>query len=155
MFESPSKADNHYKNNSLCKNEELLSSPSTVKSDNKNTKDEYYYSTRIAPTHSNVPVYPVEIMGPPPRVSPYFYMTDKDFEIINGKKNDKNIITTVSRLADNSIKELIMNRVATSPLRSWMKNVDIKVSKGGVSVSFDPWKENPNLNDVRSHYLKL
>jgi hypothetical protein len=31
---------------------------------------------------------------------------------------------------------------ATTPLKSCMQNVEVKIARGGVAVSFDPWKSD-------------
>lgn len=115
---------------------------------NENKKDEAYYYFRRPPTHSSVPVNPAEMHGPPPQVAPYFYYTDKDLEVLNGERDNRKVITTVSRQTDMFIGNSINKRVATSPLKSWIQNAEVKIARGGVAVSFDPWNDEKSLNKV-------
>lgn len=96
VFETPSKSKSHHKNKSVNIYDDHNSSFQVGSGESKNEDKEQRLSKRIAPSHSNVQIHPIEYMGPPPRVSPYFYMTDKDFDIINGTKANQNVVTTVS-----------------------------------------------------------
>ena len=86
--------------------------------------------------------------GPPPQVAPYFYYTDKDLELFNGEKDNRRVITTVSRQTDMFIGNSINKRVATSPLKSCIQGAEVKIARGGVAVSFDPWKEEKSQEKV-------
>ena len=96
MFETPSKSNSHQKNKSMTIYDDQNSSFQIDNRESRNENKDLKPSKRIAPSHSNVNIHPIEYMGPPPRVSPYFYMTDKDFEIINGQKNNQRAVTTIS-----------------------------------------------------------
>lgn len=45
---------------------------------------------------------------------------------------------TVSR-ATGEFEARVLDRVATSPLKSCMVQAKVKVARGGVEVEFDPW----------------
>lgn len=105
---------------------------------NRNKKEAYYYYRR-PPTHSAAPKHPEIDQGPPPHVAPYYYYTDKDLEIVHGK-DDRKTITTLSRPTNQDIQARVTKRVATSPLKSSIQNAEVKISRGGVAISFDPWK---------------
>jgi len=40
--------------------------------------------------------------------------------------------------------EMPYKRAATSPLKSCIQNAEVKVARGGVAISFDPWKSSKN-----------
>lgn len=104
----------NYQMNSNQNISDLNWSPESVKN-----KGEAYYYFRRPPTHSSVTVNPEELMhGPPVHVAPYFYYTDKDLEVLNGEKDNRKVITTVSRQSDMFVGNSINKRVATSPLKS-------------------------------------
>lgn len=105
-------------------------------------KSENYYYSRIPPSHSTVPVHPDEMHGPPPQVAPYFYYTDKDLDMMSGDTDPRRVVTTIGRPAGHSANHTITKRVATSPLKSCIQNAEVKIARGGVAVSFDPWKSN-------------
>lgn len=103
------------------------------------SKKEGYYYYRRPPAHSAIPIQPFDHHGPPPNVAPYYYYTDKDLEIVHGK-DDRKTITTLSRPTDQNMDSRVTKRVATSPLKSSIQNAEVKISRGGVAISFDPWK---------------
>ena len=49
------------------------------------------------------------------------------------------MITTLHRPTDKNMEQRVVNRVATSPLKSSIQNAEVMLSKGGVAISFDPW----------------
>lgn len=79
--------------------------------------------------------------GPPPNAAPYFYMTDADLSIMHGEDKRK-VITTIERPnVDNvSLANTLNKRVSTSPLKSCIQGAEVKIARGGVAVSFEPWK---------------
>lgn len=111
------------------------------KADRSKNKRGYYYN-RMPPSHSNVPGDPEDMNGPPIQVAPYYYYTDNDLSFVSGEKEPKRVVTTVDRPGGHNAKNTIANRVATSPLKSCIQNAEVKIARGGVAVSFDPWKSD-------------
>eukprot|EP00345_Euplotes_harpa_P010701 CAMPEP_0168355076 /NCGR_PEP_ID=MMETSP0213-20121227/24305_1 /TAXON_ID=151035 /ORGANISM="Euplotes harpa, Strain FSP1.4" /LENGTH=473 /DNA_ID=CAMNT_0008367157 /DNA_START=26 /DNA_END=1447 /DNA_ORIENTATION=- len=137
-------------NKSLAEQQLLPEDYQIAKGEIDRNKGEAYYYYRRPPSHSAVPVHPVDVHGPPPQVAPYFYYTDKDLEIIRGEKDNRKTITTVSRPTDDAVMDTITKRVSTSPLKSCIKNAEVKIARGGVAISFDPWKEE-SKNKANHH----
>lgn len=98
---------------------------------------------------------PEDTSGPPVQVAPYYYYTDRDLQIMNAGDPRDFAMTTLTKPAENKLNKTIMNRVATSPLKSCIQNAEVKVAKGGVSVAFDPWKSNKKKNKVRVEITNL
>lgn len=108
----------------------------------KKRKDGGYRYNRMPPSHSNVPADPDNLHGPPIQVAPYYYYTDKDLSFVSGEKEPKRVVTTVDRPSGHNANNAITKRVATSPLKSCIQNAEVKIARGGVAVSFDPWKSD-------------
>jgi hypothetical protein len=103
----------------------------------KNNNGVYYYN-RVPPSHSSNPADPENNRGPPIQVAPYYYLTDKDIGFVSGEKEPKRFVTTVDRLGGNNASNS-NSKNATTPLKSCMQKVEVKIARGGVAVSFDPW----------------
>ena len=57
------------------------------------------------------------------------------------KDRNAHIVTTLDR-SNKYDPEMPYKRGATSPLKSCIQNAEVKVSRGGVAISFDPWKSS-------------
>lgn len=121
-------------------------------SKNRNNNGNYYYN-RMPPSHSKCPADPGDMHGPPIQVAPYYYYTDKDIGMMSGDKNARKVITTLDRPAEHSAASTVTKRVATSPLKSCIQNAEVKIARGGVAVSFDPWKSDKDDKKAKVQYL--
>lgn len=96
----------------------------------------------MPPSHSQVPADPDHLHGPPIQAAPYYYYTDKDLSMLSGDNNERRVVTTLDRPSGHNAANTIVKRVATSPLKSCIQNAEVKIARGGVAVSFDPWKSD-------------
>jgi hypothetical protein len=112
------------------------------------SKNGKYYYNRMPPSHSSIPANINDIsQGPPIQAAPYYYLNDTNLNFRSGGKNT-NVVTTLDRPSGDSAKKMI-TRVATSPLKSCIQNAEVKIARGGVAVSFDPWKSDKKKSETR------
>lgn len=65
------------------------------------------------------------------------------------RSNEKDRLAQIVTTLDRSMKynhEIPYKRGATSPLKSCIQNAEVKVSRGGVAIAFDPWKQSRKRN---------
>lgn len=82
--------------------------------------------------HSLNPILPHEVEG---------IIDCRTRSIETNPQNPKKVVTTLDRSMKYS-PEMPYKRAATSPLKSCIQNAEVKVARGGVAISFDPWKSS-------------
>ncbi|CAI2361919.1 unnamed protein product [Moneuplotes crassus] len=68
----------------------------------------------------------------------------------SSKDRQAQVVTTLDRSMKYS-SELPYKGGKTSPLKSCIQNAEVKVSRGGVAIAFDPWKQSKKKSVKRSH----
>ena len=102
----------------------------------------------VPPPEVLVPTEVVHEMSPPLPPPP---MVTGIIERHGSMEKEKKIVTTLDRSMKYSPGKPYKAR-ATSPLKSCIQNAEVKVARGGVAISFDPWKADKNMNKVKFYF---